>query len=616
MSLEDNSNSYVDEEELGWHINAENHADFASKLTKKLEKRLEEHEQCHRKTRKERHAIISQCFEEVIRNNGCFGPLLSEIKVEYEKCIRAVFQSERDADFLHRNMTSCAAGLGTIKNYKEQISDLEKKSRMLLEQNEILRQKSRTEIEPVRPKSEIVLEQIQESIAAIRGESFHRKTPWVRAKKFGNSHVKVLERYTSDEQTDLEFLNDELRRLRREIMELVKFFDKRFKLRKTKDKLIEKLMEKEQMKIDLKEHGNALKTKLLRLEERLKEERKQRDLVMAKKPKTIAELILLALKHGETEDDFIDSIEEELTASESSEEEDNAGEQEQEEMVEYMDKFEQLFTSGCYEEAATVAATSPQDILRTAQTFERFKEEPTQPGETSPLLNYCEAVIANSSNPGQKGLNAAESMDAVIRAFEENRRDLVVHWLSQEKLKHSDMLGDSIVAFCSCGQQVCHCGWHTLAEMVYRHTKAHGKVVACLCRQGRLNMAVDHARKVAKFRRTDFMHTLEQYPSFAHAQVLLLVGDGYLSSPLCREECIASLVRACRPRDAARLLSSAHDRIQCAKIVPYVCAEQEEAWVEFHDVLVGQGFATAAWDVVSAWILADVFSTAMFKIGL
>jgi hypothetical protein len=35
----------------------------------------------------------------------------------------------------------------------------------------------------------------------------------------------------------------------------VKFFDKRFKLRKTKDNLIEKLMVKEQTRNDLKEQG-------------------------------------------------------------------------------------------------------------------------------------------------------------------------------------------------------------------------------------------------------------------------------------------------------------------------------------------------------------------------
>ena len=284
-------------------------------------------------------------------------------------------------------------------------------------------------------------------------------------------------------------------------------------------------------------------------------------------------------------------------------------------MVEYMDKFEKLFTQGCYEEAAIVAASSPQDILRTAQTFERFKELKPYPGGKSPLLCYCEAVIVHSESPGQKGLTAAESVDAVVRALEENRQELVIQWLSQDILKYSELLGDSITAFCSCSQ-ICACGCHTLAEAVYRRTKTHGKVVSCLCRQGRLHMAVNHARNVAKFRKADFMRILEEYPSFTHAEILLLVGDGYLSSPLCREECMTALVRACRPRDAARLLTSAHGRIQCAKVIPYISAEQEQAWAEFCKALVEQGFVTAALDVTSAWILARVFSTAMFKKAL
>jgi hypothetical protein len=297
----------------------------------------------------------------------------------------------------------------------------------------------------------------------------------------------------------------------------------------------------------------------------------------------------------------------------SSEEDLGEQEQEQEEMVEYMDKFEQLFAQGCYEEAAIVAATSPQDILRTAQTFERFKEQKPHAGEKSPLLYYCEAVIVSSGNPGQQKLSASECVDAVARALEEHRQELVIQWLSQNKLKYSEQLGDSIVAFCKCAQ-VCACGCYTLAEAVYRHAKVHGKVVSCLCRQGRLHMAMHHARNVAKFRKADFMRILEEYPSFAHAEVLQHVGDGYLSSPLCREECMTSLVRACRPRDAMRLLS--HDRIQCAKIVPYIRAEQEEAWAEFCEVLLEHGFVSAARDVVAAWILADVFSIATFKIGL
>ena len=304
----------------------------------------------------------------------------------------------------------------------------------------------------------------------------------------------------------------------------------------------------------------------------------------------------------------------ELAMSESSDE-DNAGEQEHEEMVEYLDKFERLFTQGRYEEAAIAAATSPQDILRTAQTFERFKELKARPGEQSPLLYYCEAVIINSGNPSQKKLSSSESVDAVERAFEEQRRELVIQWLSQNHLKCSDLLGDSIVAFCNCGQ-TCACGCYTLAEAVYRHVKAHKKVVSCLCRQGRLHMAMLHARNVAKFQKADFMRILEEFPSFTHAKVLLLVADGYLSSPLRPEECITSLVRACQPRDAVRLLSSAHDRISCARIIPHIRTEQKAAWDEFFQVLVEQGFITAVWDVLSAWILAGAFSKAIFKMGL
>ena len=51
-----------------------------------------------------------------------------------------------------------------------------------------------------------------------------------------------------------------------------------------------------------------MKAKLLRLEERLKNERKHSHLAKLKNTK-IVELILSALKHSETEDDFIDKIE-------------------------------------------------------------------------------------------------------------------------------------------------------------------------------------------------------------------------------------------------------------------------------------------------------------------
>lgn len=100
-----------------------------------------------------------------------------------------------------------------------------------------------------------VIEEIHQSVAAIRGRSFYGRTRGLNGAEFGKFRVKVLERYSPSEQTDTQFLQGELQRLRKEIQELVKFFDKRFKRRQTKDTLIKKLMEKEQMKNDLRERG-------------------------------------------------------------------------------------------------------------------------------------------------------------------------------------------------------------------------------------------------------------------------------------------------------------------------------------------------------------------------
>lgn len=59
----------------------------------------------------------------------------------------------------------------------------------------------------------------------------------------------------------------------------------------------------------LVETGDMLKEKLLKLEEKVKEERRKRDLERTKKPTTILQLILLALKHSEAESDIIEGLE-------------------------------------------------------------------------------------------------------------------------------------------------------------------------------------------------------------------------------------------------------------------------------------------------------------------
>ena len=55
------------------------------------------------------------------------------------------------------------------------------------------------------------------------------------------------------------------------------------------------------------------------------------------------------------------------------EDDDPTKEKEAEMILEYIEKFNELFEDGRYEEAAIHAANSPKGILRTMETMSRFK---------------------------------------------------------------------------------------------------------------------------------------------------------------------------------------------------------------------------------------------------
>lgn len=55
-------------------------------------------------------------------------------------------------------------------------------------------------------------------------------------------------------------------------------------------------------------------------------------------------------------------------------EEDLETEKEAELMLEYIDKFNELFNDGEYDNAAVHAANSPRGILRTMETLIRYRE--------------------------------------------------------------------------------------------------------------------------------------------------------------------------------------------------------------------------------------------------
>ncbi|KAK2163986.1 hypothetical protein LSH36_71g06004 [Paralvinella palmiformis] len=145
----------------------------------------------------------------------------------------------------------------------------------------------------------------------------------------------------------------------------------------------------------------------------------------------------------------------------------------------FVRKFNTLFSSGQYSEAAKVAASAPKGILRTPQTIQRFQQVPTQQGQTSPLLQYFGILL----DQGQ--LNKFESLELCRPVLQQGRKQLLEKWLKEDKLECSEELGDLVKAVDP-----------TLALSVYLRANVPNKVIQCFAETGQYQKIVLYAKKV------------------------------------------------------------------------------------------------------------------------
>lgn len=145
----------------------------------------------------------------------------------------------------------------------------------------------------------------------------------------------------------------------------------------------------------------------------------------------------------------------------------------------FVRKFNTLFTSGQYAEAAKVAANAPKGILRTPQTIQRFQTVPSQQGTTSPLLQYFGILL----DQGQ--LNKFESLELCRPVLQQGRKQLLEKWLKEDKLECSEELGDLVKQ-----------ADLTLALSVYLRANVPNKVIQCFAETGQFQKIVLYAKKV------------------------------------------------------------------------------------------------------------------------
>jgi clathrin heavy chain len=145
----------------------------------------------------------------------------------------------------------------------------------------------------------------------------------------------------------------------------------------------------------------------------------------------------------------------------------------------FIRKFNTCFAAGQYSEAAKIAANAPKGILRTPQTISKFQQVPTQPGQTSPLLQYFGILL----DQGQ--LNRYESLELCRPVLQQGRKQLLEKWLKEDKLECSEELGDLVKA-----------ADPTLALSVYLRANVPNKVIQCFAETGQFQKIVLYAKKV------------------------------------------------------------------------------------------------------------------------
>jgi clathrin heavy chain len=145
----------------------------------------------------------------------------------------------------------------------------------------------------------------------------------------------------------------------------------------------------------------------------------------------------------------------------------------------FVQNFNEKFAQGNFQEAAKIAAKAPKGILRTPQTIQRFQQLPSQPGQTSPLLQYFGILL----DQGQ--LNKYESVELCRPVLMQSKKQLMEKWLKEDKLECSEELGDLAKQFDN-----------TVALSVYLRANVPNKVIMCFAETGQFQKIVLYAKKV------------------------------------------------------------------------------------------------------------------------
>ncbi|XP_067901020.1 clathrin heavy chain linker domain-containing protein 1-like isoform X2 [Heterodontus francisci] len=188
-------------------------------------------------------------------------------------------------------------------------------------------------------------------------------------------------------------------------------------------------------------------------------------------------------------------------------------------LLEYVERFNQLFEDKKYKEAAMHVANCPRGILHNMEVMEKFKAVTEYEGNVPPLLHFFEAVMSSFSAV-RRSPNAKMSLEGVKCALKKNRLDLVIHWVIQQRLTCSEALGEVIYDYGDVelrSMDTCM----ALAQIVYNKCGVHKKAALCMCMCRQISGAMAYIHETKKFSLDDYLFLLNKCPRTELIQCLI-----------------------------------------------------------------------------------------------
>ncbi|XP_058508365.1 clathrin heavy chain linker domain-containing protein 1-like [Solea solea] len=441
-----------------------------------------------------RYAIYRSAFNKVICRATAYKRLLSTIKTEYDDIVVELKRREDDVRATQQILTTSASqsrSLYTCRRRRQQLKDR--------------------------------ICELQTETSRLKDEVKRRKS-WTEQRRW-------IPGLTVAESQDPEALDRQLRRLQAQ----------RTALLDTRSCCVS---------LDVKDQLDAeLRTRELRRDE-LSTENKRLNVLWRR-----LRSVCGRLSHWEDDEqqvpleDLLSSTLEDMRLSgetdggdvELFEDEEPSGVDESELVNDHVIRFMEFLSSAQYEDAALLAARSPQGVLRNLDVMELFKgvSPPpglAPPGSASPLLLFFQALLVTVP-PGVQ-LSPSLSSQCVLMALRDGALRLLTHAVTQNKLSFSEQLGDVLTEHAQQNMGVAdQC--LALASVVYEACGRSRKSALSMCRRGLIHSAAEFMEH--NLTTDDIIWVLCRSPSLSLLQLL----TERRSSGRCRRAAILSVGVAC-----------------------------------------------------------------------